>query len=136
VLAAPPTCKIHKVRCCRFLCYNNQLMLYTEVMSSRNKKSREMRKAGRTAHFEAGIGGGREYWDSRDNGPHKEGYEISKRNTLAFGPKEQKETGLDWHMKSGKYPTHHPSMEYDERCPKCEALEEDRMHPNGSKPWE
>lgn len=111
-------------------------MLYTGAMSSRNKKSRYMRKAGRTDHFEAGASGGREYWDSRDNGPHKDGYEISKRSTIPFGRKEQKAEradGLDWHMKSGKYPTHHPSMEYDERCSKCEDLNSRYAHPNGSK---
>lgn len=36
VFAAPTTCKINKVRCCCFLCYNNQLMLYTEVMKPKN----------------------------------------------------------------------------------------------------
>ena len=108
-------------------------MVYTEVMSSRNKKSRDMSKAGRTAHFEAEASGGSEYWDSRDNSPHKDRYEVSRRDTLSFGPKEQKATGLDWHMKSGNYPTHHPSMEYDERCPKCEDLNSRYAHPNGSK---
>ena len=98
-----------------------------------------MRKAGRTAHFEAEASGGRDYWDNRDNGPHKDTYEWSKRNTITFGPKEQKEAksrGLDWHMKSGKYPTHHPSMEYDERCPKCEDLNSRYEHPNGSSPYD
>jgi len=108
-------------------------MVYTGAMSSRNKKSRDMRKAGRTAHFEAGVSGGREYWDNRDNGPHKDTYEWSTRTTFPFGPKEQKATGLDWHMKTGKYPTHHPSMEYDERCPKCESLDRTFDHPNGRK---
>jgi hypothetical protein len=102
-------------------------------MSNGSKKTRAASKTGRTAHFEAGVSGGREYWDNRDNGPHKKTYEVSKRDTLPFGPKEQKATKLGWHMKTGKYPTHHPSMEYDERCSKCEALDSTFDHPNGRK---
>jgi hypothetical protein len=49
--------------------------------------------------------------------------------------------GFEWHPAgfgpdNRPFMKHHTYVDYYQGCKGCENLEEKRIHPNGSKPWE
>jgi hypothetical protein len=50
--------------------------------------------------------------------------------------------GFEWHPagvnpdNGKKFLKHHTYIDYKNGCRNCERLEDARIHPNGSKPWE
>jgi hypothetical protein len=108
--------------------------------NSRNKKAREMRKAGRTAEFTLGT----DKPHGWDNKPGSSTYTFA--NGLRVGVREDQhkvmgtgEPGFrgarEWHPadKAAGVQPHNTYMEYAENCKKCEAL--DDRHPQSDSPW-
>jgi hypothetical protein len=113
-------------------------MLYTEVMSRSNKNARNRTSGpGRKVHFEEGRGA------EHINAPGKDTYDYGNGTVINLSPQDKKrmatsDESFQWHSADPKagVKAHHTYISYVNGCKSCEDLEEKRLHPNGSKPWE
>jgi hypothetical protein len=122
-------------------------MVYTDVMSRNNRNARGRSNGpGRKVHFDEGRNSGP---SAAGNGPNSDTYVDGAGNVRAVSEKDRKERnrkdipGVEWHpaVKTATSPIHrtgphHTTDDYVNGCPRCEALEEQRVHPNGSRPWD
>jgi len=113
-------------------------MVYTDVMSRNNRNARGRNNGpGRKVHFEEGRGA------EHVNAPGKDTYDYGNGIIRVLDAEDKKRMSTptehyQWHPadKKAGVRAHHTYVDYVNGCSKCEDMEERRVHPNGSKPWE
>jgi hypothetical protein len=109
--------------------------------NSRNKKAREMRKAGRTAEFSTGIDTSGPHWK---NSPESSTYVFPSGVTVNIDKKTRDimnssspgfRGAREWHPedKAAGVPRHHTYLSYEQNCKRCEKLGD--RHPESESPW-